>query len=173
MPNGNEQGSPNFLTQKFAGIPAWVFLVGAAVVGYLFLRNSSSSSGAGGTSSAGSATGGAGDTSATSGDTTIDTGAVQVTVTQSPGGSQTSGGGSHKKPPGPKPPKPRKKTQVVANGYDPNDINNIAKQNGLTETQLINMNPQLRKMMVKSPDGKSIPLIGSGAPVPRGTKLKV
>lgn len=88
-----EEEGGNFLTRKFMGIPAWVFLIGAAVVGYwYFSRNSSgSSSTSGQQNQAGqeSPTGGSG--TITTGSTTIDTGAVQVSVSAPNGSPGTSG----------------------------------------------------------------------------------
>lgn len=77
------------------------------------------------------------------------------------GGSGSSGGGGGGRP-----------TSITAGGHDTEDINNYARQYGLTEQQLIAANPGLRKMRVKV-GNRSVPLIGSGAPVPAGTKLNI
>jgi hypothetical protein len=63
-------------------------------------------------------------------------------------------------------------TSITAGGHDTEDINNYARQYGLTEQQLIAANPGLRKLKVKV-GNKSVNLIGSGAPVPAGTKLVI
>jgi LysM repeat protein len=63
-------------------------------------------------------------------------------------------------------------TSITAGGHDTEDINNIARQYGLTEQALIKANPGLRKLKVKV-GNKSVPLIGSGAPVPAGTKINI
>jgi hypothetical protein len=83
-------------------------------------------------------------------------------VVANPGGPNVPAGGSTPRP-----------TQITSTGTDTGDINQIAKKYGLTEQQLIAANPGLRKLRVKSPNGKSIPLIGSGAPIPRGTVIKI
>ena len=63
-------------------------------------------------------------------------------------------------------------SQITATGEDTGDINRIAQQYGLTETQLIAANPGLRKIKVKV-GKKTVPLIGSGAPIPKGTVVKI
>lgn len=63
-----------FLTQRFFGIPAWVFLLGAAALAYWYFSRQGGIGGGGASSSAGS------NDTLTSGNTTVDTGAVQVTV---------------------------------------------------------------------------------------------
>jgi hypothetical protein len=63
-------------------------------------------------------------------------------------------------------------TSITAGGKDTEDINNYAKQYGVTEQELIAANPGLKKLTVKV-GNKSVPLIGSGAPVPAGTKLTI
>jgi LPXTG-motif cell wall-anchored protein len=63
-------------------------------------------------------------------------------------------------------------TQITAGGKDTEDINNYAKQYGLTEQELLAANPGLRKLKVKV-GNKSVPLVGSGAPIPAGTKVKI
>jgi hypothetical protein len=73
--------------------------------------------------------------------------------------------------PAPAPAKTRP-TSITAGGRDTEDINNYAHQYGLTEQQLIAANPGLRKLKVKV-GNKSVPLIGSGAPIPKGTKIKI
>jgi hypothetical protein len=75
-------------------------------------------------------------------------------------------------PPTIPPPTKTRPTSIVAPGTDSGDINRIAQQYGLTEAQLVAANPSLRKMKV-TVGGKSINLIGSGAPVPKGTKLTI
>lgn len=68
MPEG-EGGGGSFLTRKFAGIPAIVWLLGATLLAYLYFRNknggSASSSGGGGTATTG-------DIAISPGTTTID-----------------------------------------------------------------------------------------------------
>lgn len=63
-------------------------------------------------------------------------------------------------------------TSYTATGDDSGDINRIAQSFGLTEDQLIAANPSLKKMTVTL-NGKKVKLIGSGAPVPAGTKLVI
>jgi hypothetical protein len=77
-------------------------------------------------------------------------------------------------PPTPPPPPTNTKrpTKITATGTDTGDINQIAKKYGLTEQELIAANPQLKKLQVKV-GNKSVPLIGSGAPVPKGTQLTI
>ena len=70
------------------------------------------------------------------------------------------------------PPTTTRPTSYTATGTDTGDINQIAKQFGLTEQQLIAANPNLKKLKVKV-GNKSVNLIGSGAPVPKGTVLKI
>jgi len=84
------EGGGGFMTQKFMGIPAIVWLLGAAAVAYFLFSRNSASSGSG-SSSAGSS-----DT-LTTGDTSVATGAVQVTVNAG-GSGDTGGGGGNTQP---------------------------------------------------------------------------
>lgn len=67
----------------------------------------------------------------------------------------------------------KRPTSIIASGKDTGDINQIAQAYGLNEQELIKANPFLRKMKVRGTNGKTIPLIGSGAPVPAGTRLNI
>jgi len=75
-------------------------------------------------------------------------------------------------PPVTPPTPPTRPTSYTAPGTDSGDINRIAMSFGLTEAQLIAANPQLKKMTVKV-NGKTVKLIGSGQPIPGGTKLTI
>jgi hypothetical protein len=82
----------NFLTRKVMGIPAWVFLAGAAAIAYfLFMRNSSS------TTPTNSTSGGGG--SIHTGKTVVEKGAVNIRVNDGTGND----GKTHQ----PHPPHPR------------------------------------------------------------------
>lgn len=74
--------------------------------------------------------------------------------------------------PPPPPTNTTRPTSIVASGTDTGDINKIAQAYGLTEKELIAANPSLKKMKV-TVGNKSVNLIGSGAPVPKGTKLVI
>jgi hypothetical protein len=63
-------------------------------------------------------------------------------------------------------------TQITASGEDNGDINRIAQSYGLTESELVAANPGLKTMMVTI-NGKKVKLYGSGAPVPKGTVIKI
>ena len=71
-----------------------------------------------------------------------------------------------------KPPVTNRPTSITATGTDSGDINQIAKKYGLTEAQLVAANPSLKTMKIKI-GGKSVLLYGSGAPVPKGTVIKI
>lgn len=82
-------GGGSFLTAKFLGIPALVWIAGVAAIAYwLYYRNSAASGGAA------SSTAGANDT-LTTGDTTVDSGAVSISIDASgdTGGSSSGSGG--------------------------------------------------------------------------------
>lgn len=64
MPEGGAPGS-GFMSKKFMGIPAVVWLIGAALLAYMYFRNKNSSSGSSGSSSGGASSGSSGDTSTT------------------------------------------------------------------------------------------------------------
>jgi LysM repeat protein len=84
----------------------------------------------------------------------------------------TTGGTSPTPPPVTTPTPPKRPTSITANGEDSGDINRIAISYGLTEKQLIAANPQLKNVKVNV-NGKTVKLIGSGQPVPKGTVLKI
>jgi hypothetical protein len=67
---------------------------------------------------------------------------------------------------------PARPTSITAPGTDSGDINRIAIQYGLTEAELIAANPFLKTMKV-TVNGKTVKLVGSGQPVPGGTKLTI
>lgn len=73
--------------------------------------------------------------------------------------------------PQPNNPAPRP-TSITAPGTDSGDINRLAIQYGLTEAELIAANPFLKTVKV-TVNGKKVNLIGSGQPVPGGTKLTI
>jgi hypothetical protein len=70
----------SFLTRKFAGIPAWVLLAGAAAIAYfLFMRNS-------GSTPTNSTSGGGGQVH--TGKTVVQSGAVKINVVGGDGGEE-------------------------------------------------------------------------------------
>jgi hypothetical protein len=74
MPPDPPEGGQSFLTMKFMGIPALVWVAVVAGVAYwLYSRNASS------TAAAGSSSAGSSDT-LTTGNTTVDTGAVSISI---------------------------------------------------------------------------------------------
>lgn len=84
------EGGGGFMTRKFMGIPAWVFLVGAAAIAYyMFSRNktpvSNSTSGGGG--------------SVRTGNTKVQTGAVRINVSGGTGGDEDKDHDKQPKPP--------------------------------------------------------------------------
>lgn len=95
-------GGTNPLTMKFMGMPGWVFLVGAIVVGYLFLHGKSKT-GTGATSTGGGGT-------STTGNITINPGTTSITVQGENTPSNIVGSGApprhHVHNPQPKPPTP-------------------------------------------------------------------
>jgi hypothetical protein len=98
------------------------------------------------------------------------------TTNTGPGAGATTTGGTTNNNPAPvsapTPTTPTRPTSIVASGEDAGDINRIAIQYGLSEAQLLASNPQLKKMKVKV-NGKTVNLVGSGQPVPTGTKINI
>jgi hypothetical protein len=153
MDNDTQGG---FLHSKIFGIPAIVVIGGIGLIVYfIFFKNSSSTS-----SGSPSTSGGGG--SVTTGATTIDKGAVQISVTQEPGGNTQ-----------PAPPAtgatsaktasvPLKKVNSTEDRLgSASDLYYIAKKLGISEAELIKLNPSLKKYE------------GTGKAVPSGTKIKV
>ena len=101
MPAEPQQGG--IFSQKFMGIPALVWLAGAAILAYWWFSRQSSSSSGTGSSSANSGT-----NTQTTGATTIDTGAVQVSV-------NTGGSGDTSTQPTPPTPPTMQTTTTVPN----------------------------------------------------------
>jgi LysM repeat protein len=94
----------NFLTRKYAGIPGFVWMAGAAVLAYfLFFRNSSSSSGTGASSSGGGGTSTTGDITLTPGTETLDVQGSQApsTTVANPAPVEPTGPQGPPGPPGP------------------------------------------------------------------------
>jgi hypothetical protein len=81
-------GGGGFMSQRFLGIPAVVWLVGAAIVAYLYFAHKS----AAGQTAPASSTANQGTVTQTTGATTIDTGAVQVDVNAGGAGGTGLGG---------------------------------------------------------------------------------
>lgn len=112
MPEGG--GGENFLTKKFFGIPAIVWVLGAVLLAYLFFRSKSGSSGAA------SSSGGGG--TSTTGNISLKPPTTTITVNQQYGKAlrHIAEAPKHRTPnPQPKPqPKPTKKvTQVTKHVY--------------------------------------------------------
>lgn len=146
-PEGTQGGGvSNILTDRFLGIPGYIWLIGIAVGAYLlFFRNSSSSA-------TPESTGGGG--TVTTGNTTIDKGAIQIKVTQQP---------QQKPPPRKKtihthPKKPSSQMETASGGAD---LNKLARQWGTSEQALLSLNPGLKSYY------------GTGQDIPKGTKIKV
>lgn len=73
-------GGGNFLTRKFGPLPAWAYLVGAALIGYWWISHHSSSSSS--TPATGAKSTGGGGTATTTGNTVIRKGAIVIRVNQ-------------------------------------------------------------------------------------------
>jgi hypothetical protein len=165
-------GAMSALTRKIGPLPMWGWMgigLALALVYFFFTKNKQASS---------SSTAATADTTSASQipqfvnqtyvTTTPPVASTPPTTTTGSGTGTTSGGtgttGSGTTRP----------TSYTATGVDTGDINRIAQSFGLTEAELIAANPGLKKVRVKdSKNGKEIPLIGSGAPVPAGTKLTI
>lgn len=155
MPPEAGPSGGNFLTRKYAGIPAWVILGGVAVLAYLYFSHKSSATSGGGATS----TGGGGQ--ATSGNTVVKKGAVTINVRQSPGQDNDQ--------PSPNPP-PKQSTGPVYGGNTPSenftapggeDLARIAAGLGIPEQQLVAFNPDWAKY------------VGTAKAIPKGTILKI
>lgn len=164
-------GGGNFFTAKIMGIPGVVWLIGAAAIAYFLFARSSSSGSAGSPSTSG------GGGTVTTGQTTIDSGAVQVSVSQS-GPPQsttpptvTNPGGPISNPQPTPTPTPKTGTGNVVFGGNTKsksvtapggkDLNLIAQSYKIPEQQLVAFNPALRQY------------VGTGKPIPKGTKLNI
>lgn len=151
-PDQQQQGG--FLTSKFLGLPMIVWLGLVAVGAYFLISNGSLGGGGGGSTSGG------GGTATSSGTTSLQRGAVQIRVTQ----AIPRHGPEHN--PQPKPPVHKK--MVTHQNMDVKslrstgryDVQHIAMGHGVTEKELLKMNPGLRKYA------------GSNKPVPKGTYIK-
>lgn len=162
----------NAFTRKLGPLPLWGWMgIGLAfgLVYYFWQKNKA------GASSANTAS-----TSTESGDTEaadqvppyiIQNYSTDVNA-QTVGPTTTSINPTAPATPPPPPTNTARPTSITATGTDTGDINQIAKKYGLTEQQLIAANPSLKKLKVHV-GNKSVNLIGSGAPVPAGTKLVI
>lgn len=173
-PQGGGGGSSGgMFKRKLGPLPMWAWLaIGATIIlAYVIIKRQSSSS----------AASGAGTSTA---DTSTDASQIPQFVNQTyttvtppaapvPSASPPPVIGSVPPVTGKPGPAKQRPSQITASGADMGDINQIARAYGLTEQQLIAANPGLRKIKVRSPGGKSIPLIGSGAPIPKGTIVKI
>jgi hypothetical protein len=165
-------GTANIFTRKFGPLPMWAWMaivLALALVYSIWKKNKSASST---NTQAASASSESADqipqfVNQTYVQTTPPTVTPPTTTTTSGSGGTTSGSGGSTGSGTTRP------TTYKATGVDTGDINRIAQSFGLTEAELIAANPQLKKIKVKSPSGKEIPLIGSGAPVPAGTVLNI
>jgi hypothetical protein len=102
------------------------------------------------------------------------------TTNTGPGaGATTTGGTTNNNPapvtaPTPIASSPARPTSITATGTDSGDLNQIAGKYGITENALIAANPSLKTMYTHAANStKKIKLIGSGLPVPAGTKLVI
>jgi hypothetical protein len=167
---GGGGGGGGLFKRKIGPLPMWAWLaIGATIIlAYVIIKRQSSSSAASTTTA---------DTSTPASDVPQFINQTYTTVT--PPAASGTGTTTTTPPVGTTlpvvktPPPAARPSQITASGKDTGDINQIAKLYGLTEQQLIAANPGLRKIKVKSPNGKTIPLIGSGAPVPKGTVVKI
>ena len=167
-------GGGGVFKRKLGPLPMWVWLViGVAVIGvYIYFRRQQGAQAATSTTDTGTP---ASDVPQFVNQTYT---TVSPPVPEAPEGTGAGGTPGPVTNPG-RPPivlppmrKPRPK-QITATGRDEGDINQIAKKYGLTEQELIRANPSLRHVRIRLPGGRRIPLIGSGAPVPKGTVLKI
>jgi len=181
MPEG-QPASVGFFSRKFMGIPAIVWLAGAALLAYMYFRHQSST-GAGGTS-----TGGGG--SAATGDITLQPSPTSITV-QGQYGPNTTGpvsnvgnppprhgtGNPQPKPP-PKPPKKKHVTTIKTPPKKPNTreqfvtvakwpgkssgglaqwnttLWGIANHQHTTVAHLLQLNPQIKNANLVKPGEK-------------------
>lgn len=173
-------GGGNVFKRKIGPLPMWAWLaIGAAIIGLYVIWRKNQASQAAASSTAG--------TSTPASDvpqfinqtyTTVTPPAAPAPVAAATPGPVTNPGGVNRphptNPGGPdRPPGPiSRPRQITATGEDTGDINQIAKRYGLTEQELIRANPELRKIKVRV-GRKSVPLIGSGAPIPKGTIVRI
>jgi len=168
-PGGGGGGAGGFLKRKLGPFAMWAWLlIGAAIIfGVVYFQRQR----AGQSAAAGQADQSVADNSTDASQIPQFVNQTYTTVTPPPAPVPSSVGTPIVLPP--KPPVSHRPTQITASGKDTGDINQIAKAYGLTEKELIKANPQFRHMKVRSPNGRTIPLIGSGAPVPKGTVIKI
>jgi len=161
-------GGGSVFTRKLGPMPMWAWLaIGVAVIGvYIYFRRQQGAQAAQSTA----------DTSTPASDVPQFVNQTYTTVSppaaEAPSGTGTGGTPGPVTPIGTTPVKTARPRQITASGKDEGDINQIARKYGLTEQALIRANPMLRHIKVRV-GKRSVPLIGSGAPVPAGTVLKI
>jgi LysM repeat protein len=184
------------MSRKFLGIPAIFWLLGAAVLAYLYFKNKSgSSTGAGATSSAGSGTSSTGDIAFTPGTDTIqvtpnttnsttatDTSGSGTTTVGGSGSGDTTGGGVDVEPPGQNPqptppPKPPTKTGTTSVTYTSyivkpgENLAGLAKRFGISVADLAHSNVYVEGEV---PGNKKVgQTLGTGAGLKTGQRLKI
>lgn len=189
---GAPQQGGGIMSRKFMGIPAIVWLAGAAILAYLYFRSkSSSSTGTGATSTGGTGTSTTGDVAfspaaetidvqgqygpnTTSGTDTTVSGSGDTTASGSGGGTTTVGTGTpnpQPKPPAKPPTKTNStpmKTHVVTKGQT---LAEVAKAYGISEDCLADANVYVKGEV---PGNKKVgQTLGTGAGLMTGQKLKI
>lgn len=177
---GQGGGGGSFFSKKFLGIPAVIWLAGAAILAYLYFKNQSSSSGSSGsgaTSSSGSGQSTTGDITFTPGTSTVEvqgTNPTGGTTTQQNTTTTTNNSGTPNPQPTPNPKPPTKsssgsmKTITVAKG---GTLASIAKQYGIDVACLAHNNVYVTGEV---PGNKKVgqPL-GTGAGLKTGQRLNI
>lgn len=175
-PQGGGAPGGGFMSKKFLGIPAVVWLIGAAILAYLYFRNSSSSgsSGTGASSSAGSGQSTTGDITFTPGTSTVEVQGNTNPSTQQNTTQTTNNSGTPNPQPTPNPKPPTKsstgqmKSYTVKKGQS---LDEIAKQFGIDAACLAHNNVYVKGEV---PGNKKVgrPL-GTGAGLKTGQVLKI
>lgn len=193
---GGAPAAGGFMSRKFLGIPAIFWLLGAAVLAYLYFKNKSgSSAGGGATSTAGNGTSSTGDITFTPGTDTIqvsptssnsttatDTSGSGSTTVGGSGSGDTTGGGNTVPPPvqnpqptpPPKPPTKTGTTTVTYTSYivKPGEtLASLAKRFGISVADLAHSNVYVPGEVAGNK--KVGQTLGTGAGLKTGQRLRI
>lgn len=193
-PQQGGSAAGGFMSRKYMGIPAVVWLAGAAILAYLYFRNKSASSGGGATSTGGGGQSTTGDIAFQPAAETIDvqgqygpntvsgtdttqggnTGGGNTSGSTSGGGSTTVGSGTPNPQPSPKPKPPTKTNSTPMMSYTVKkgeQLDEIAKRYGISADCLADANVYVKGEV---PGNKKVgQTLGTGAGLKTGQVLKI
>lgn len=176
-PQGGQPQGGSFMSRRFLGIPAVVWLIGAALLAYLYFRNQSSSSTGGATSTAGSGQSTTGDITFTPGTSTVEvagTNTPSTNNTQQNTQQTTNNSATPNPQPTPNPKPPTKSTTTTMKKYTVKkgqSLSQVASQFGIDVACLAHNN---KYVSGEVPGNKKVgqPL-GTGAGLKTGQVLSI